>query len=104
MAYASGRTQLLNAAAAGNGAETAWHGGRGVFSVVSLTGSGTVKLQWSPDFDATTGAGVTWLDVGSDTTLTAAGAGGFELPPCRIRAVSSGFTVASAYAHTTGPI
>jgi hypothetical protein len=50
-----------------------WTGGRGNFSVSGTFDSATVKLQYSRD-------GTNWLDVGSDTTLTAAGGGNFDLP------------------------
>lgn len=78
---------LANASATGSA--VAWPGGRGTFSVPAGTFSGaTVKLQWSPD------EGTTYLDVDNsgDTyvTLTAAGAGNFELPPCLIKATISG--------------
>lgn len=59
-----------------------WRGGRGTF-IVKATGFGTVKLQYLlPD-------NTTWDDVdqGSDTfvTLTADGAGNFDMPPCQMR-------------------
>jgi hypothetical protein len=76
-----------------NGAAFDWPGGRGVFSAFGAFGAGTCKLQFSPD------AGVTWLDVdrSGDTyvTFTANGSGGFELPPCQIRAVLTGATAPS---------
>lgn len=79
--------QLLSNASA-TGSSVRWWGGRGVFVVPSGTFSGaTVKLQWSLDNS-------TFLDVdrSGDTyvTLTAAGAGRFELPPCHIRAAITG--------------
>jgi len=75
-----------------------WRGGRGVFSVPNGTFSGaTVKLQWQPIGSST------WLDVdqGGDTfvTLTAAGAAGFELPQCSIRAFVSGGPPSGVYAY-----
>lgn len=95
MSYADGAILLLNAASA-TSAGFPWPGGRGVFAMPAATGSGTVKLQWSPD------GGTTWLDVdrSGDTyvTLTAVGAGLFELPPCTIRANVATFTVVTAYA------
>lgn len=87
MSYNDGTYTLLeNASATGNPFE--WQGGRGVFAVPSGTFSGaTVKLQWSPD-------STNWLDVdqGGDTyvTLTAAGAGLFEMPKCFIKATITG--------------
>ena len=90
---------LTNGSATGSAVR--WTGGRGVFTVYSATVSGaTIKLQWSPDF------GTTWLDVdqNGDTfvTLTAAGAGGFELPPCQIRAAVSGGPPSAVYAKVMG--
>lgn len=56
-----------------------WRGGRGTFLAVATFGGGTVKLQaLGPDAS-------TWIDAGSDTTLTAAGGGNFELPPGQLR-------------------
>jgi hypothetical protein len=56
-----------------------WPGGSGSFIATATFGGGTVKLQYlGPD-------GSTWIDVGTDTTLTAAGGGNFELPPGQIR-------------------
>jgi hypothetical protein len=91
---------LLNNAAA-TGSAVRWTGGRGVFTVYSATFSGaTIKLQWSPD------AGTTWLDVdrAGDThvTLTAVGAGGFELPPCVLRANVSGGPPSAVFAKVLG--
>jgi hypothetical protein len=91
MAHNEGSFQLLDDAAA-TGAGINWPGGAGIFSVPTgvFTGGVTVQLEWSPN------GGTTWLDAdqGGDTftTLTAAGAGRFELPPCLIRAAVSGGT------------
>ncbi len=79
------------------GAAVDWAGGKGVFVVRAGTFSGaTVKLQWSPD------QGTTWLDVdqGGDVfvTLTAVGAGLFELPGCKIRAAVTGGPPSGIYA------
>ena len=56
-----------------------------------------MKLQWSPD------DGTTYQDVdrSGDTyvTLTAAGAGLFDLPVCKIKAVVSGGPPSSLYAY-----
>jgi len=83
--------QLLNNAAA-TGAAVQWDGGIGAFSAAGTFSGATVKLQWlGPD-------GTTYLDVGTDTTLTAAGAGGFVLPPCKIRAFISGGPPSGMYA------
>lgn len=96
MAYSQGSITLLSNAAA-TGAAQPWPGGRGVFTVPSATFSGaTVKLQWSPD-------GTNFLDVdrSGDTfvTLTATGAGLFELPPCSIKATVSGGPPSAVYAY-----
>lgn len=73
---------LSNATATGDWEQ--WDGGIGAFSAAGTFSGATVKLQFlGPD-------GSTAIDVGSDTTLTAAGAGGFVLPPCRIRAAITG--------------
>lgn len=99
MASDTVETLLSNAAATGSAKR--WHGGRGVFSVPDGTFSGaTVKLQW-----ALTDSG-TWLDVdkSGDTyvTLTAAGAGLFELPRCFVRAAISGGPPSGVYAYVLG--
>jgi len=100
MAYEqAGYSLLANATATGSAVD--WPGGRGVFSVYAGTLSGaTAKLAWSPD------GGTTWLpvDQGGDTytTLTAAGAGGFVLPACKIRAEVSGGPPSGVYAKAHG--
>ena len=98
MAFSKGLLTLLNNVSA-TGDAFEWGGGRGVFSMPIATGAGTVKLQFSLN------NGATWQDVdrSGDTyvTLTATGAGLFELPPCLIRANVSGFTGITAYA---GPV
>lgn len=91
-------TLLSNAAATGSAVR--WFGGRGVFIVPAGTFSGaTVKLQWRID-------GTNWLDVdrAGDTyvTLTAAGAGGFELPPCELRAAVTGGPPSGIFAYVKG--
>lgn len=56
-----------------------WRGGKGSFIAHATWGGGTVKLQTlGPD-------GTTWIDAGTDTTLTADGGGNFELPPGQLR-------------------
>lgn len=75
--------QLLSNASA-TGSAVQWDGGVGVFSAAGTFSGATVELQMlGPD-------GSTWITVGPDTTLTAAGAGGFVLPPGRLRALVSG--------------
>lgn len=91
-----GLTVLAENAGAGNGAAVRWAGGRGVFSATATWGSGSVKLQYQlPD-------GSTWVDVGPETTLTADGAGGFELPDSLVRAVVTTSTAAYAWVQGTG--
>lgn len=69
---------LSNASA--TSASMLWPGGVGLFAALATFGGGTVKLQFrGPDNS-------TWMDAGTETTLAAAGAGIFELPPCQIRA------------------
>lgn len=77
------RVDLLNnASATGNAA--IWPGGRGSFLVAGTFNGATVKLQvLGPDNS-------TWIDAGTYTTLTAAGAGNFDLPQGQIRANISG--------------
>jgi len=69
-----------------------WYGGAGVFSVVGTFSGATIKLQFLG------GDNTTWIDVGVDTTLTAAGAGGFILPQAQIRAVVTGGPPSGIYA------
>lgn len=84
--------QLLNNASA-TGDWEQWDGGTGVFSAAGTFSGATVKMQFlGPD-------GSTAIDVGTDTTLTAAGGGGFVLPPCRIRAAVSGGPPSGMYAQ-----
>lgn len=96
MAYLQGVYPLLTNASA-TGAAVQWPGGRGAFSVPAGTFSGaTVALQWSPD-----GTNYLAADQGGTTyvTLTAAGAGGFELPPCLIRASVVSGSPSGLYAY-----
>ena len=66
-----------------------WRGGAGLFSVVGTWGGATATLQFSgPD-------GATMIPVGTSTTLTANGAGSFNLPPCWIQAAISSATTTS---------
>jgi hypothetical protein len=90
---------LLNNAAA-TGTSVRWTGGRGVFVVPSATWNGaTVALHWSIDNS-------TFLPVdrSGDTyvTLTANGAGIFELPPCHLKAVVTGGPPSAVYAYIKG--
>lgn len=74
---------LSNASATGN--PVSWVGGNGVFKAVAgAWNGGTVMLQYrGPD-------GTTWVEAGSNTTLTANGGGQFVLPAGLIRAAVSG--------------
>lgn len=56
-----------------------WLGGKGCFVCYGTWGGGTATLQFSVD------SGTTWLDAGTDTTITANGGGIFELPVCQLR-------------------
>lgn len=82
---------LLSNAGAGNGADVQWPGGRGAVFCEGTFGGATVKLQ------AKTQQG-TYVDVGTDVSFTSAGVGGFELPECVIRMVTSGGTPSALYA------
>lgn len=56
-----------------------WRGGKGSLIVHATWGGGTVKLQMLAADNTT------WIDVGTDTTLTADGGGNFELPAGQLR-------------------
>lgn len=74
------------------GAAMAWGGGPGVFLAAGTFGGATVSFQYlGPD-------SVSWLDAGTDTTLTASGGGQFTLPPVRIRAAITGGSPSGIYA------
>ena len=84
--------KLLENASA-TGAWKTWIGGAGVFTAVGTFGGATVKLQYQgPD-------GSTAIDMGDDTTLSAAGGGGFIFPPGQIRAAVSGGAPSGLYAQ-----
>lgn len=86
-------TLLSNASA--TGAAVQWPGGQGTFAVVGTFGGATVALQFlGPD-------GSTYINAGTNTTLTAAGAGNFILPPVLIRATVTGGTPSALYASAT---
>ena len=66
-----------------------WPGGAGLFSAVGTWGGATVTLQFvGPD-------GATFIPVGTSTTLTANGAGSFNLPPGKIQAAITNATSTS---------
>lgn len=82
---------LVNASATGAG--VTWHGGEGVLTVCGTFGGASVSLQTlGPD-------GVTWIDVGTSTTLTSAGAPNFRLPQGQIRVAVTGGTPSGLYAR-----
>ena len=83
-------TQLFTGQSAnGNSSNLTWSGGFGTFVVEGTWGSATAKLQMSPD------NGTTWIDVGSDATLTADGMVNFQIAPCLLRVNLSGVTTTS---------
>ncbi len=83
---------LAEAASATSTTDTVWPGGLGMFTAEATFGGGSVSLQVM----APTG---TWMAVGADTTLTAAGAAGFILPNgARIRVAITTATAVYAYA------
>lgn len=84
---------LINASS--SGAPVYWPGGVGVFAVVGTFGGATVTLEFlGPD-------GATYIAAGSNTTLTAAGAGVFYLPQTMIEAIVSGGTPSGLYAYAS---
>ena len=80
----------LMVAGAATSATKQWPGGDGVFNCVGTWDGATATLQFL------TANGTTYLACGSDTTLTANGAGVFSLPACVLRVL-----IASAGAGTT---
>jgi len=81
---------LANASATGNG--VTWPGGDGEFVVAGTFGGATVALEvLGPD-------GTTWINAGSDGTLTAAGVCAFSLAQGQIRASVTGGTPSGIYA------
>lgn len=81
---------LANATATGNA--VTWPGGRGTFIAAGTFNGATVKLQLlGPDSS-------TWIDAGTYTTLTAAGAGVFDLPQGQVRAAVTGGPPSGMYA------
>lgn len=73
-----------------------WQGGNGAFLLAGTVGGGTYTLQIQcPD-------GTTWLALGSNTTLTAAGTGGFSAPAGRMRLTVTGAAGASIRAWVVG--
>lgn len=77
-------------AADGSTASVEWPGGLGTFAAYGSFGGGTFSLEVSFD------GGTTWFAVGTDTDLTADGAGNFSLPAeVLLRATLSGATTPS---------
>lgn len=88
---AAAYSQLLTNASA-TGAQAVWPGGIGLFSCIGTFGGATVSLQFvGPDQS-------TLITAGTNTTLTAAGAGVFYLPPCRVQATVTGGAPSGLYA------
>lgn len=84
--------QLLSNASA-TGSSTQWPGGPGIFTVAGTFGGATVTLQFmGPD-------STTWIAMGTDTTLTAAGGALFTFCPGRIRAAVSGGAPSGLFAQ-----
>jgi hypothetical protein len=84
---------LMLSNASATGATTKWAGGNGVFVAAGNFGGASVSLQFlGPD-------GVTWLPMGTNTTLTAAGGGVFSCHEVDIRAAVSGGTPSGLYAQ-----
>lgn len=83
---------IVNGSATGS--SVSWPGGKGTFEVAGTFGGATVKLQvLGPD-------ATTWLDVGLETTMTAAGIAMFYCRPGLIRASVSGGSPSGIYADT----
>ncbi len=84
-------TLLSNGTATGSAVE--WGGGQGHFTAESSNWNGaTATLQ----FQTSNG---TWLDAGSDTTLTANGHGRFFLPLTNIRIEITVATPTAVYSY-----
>lgn len=81
---------LSNASA--TGARVIWSGGPGIFKAAGTFGGATVSLEYlAPD-------STTWVAMGADTTLTAAGGGQFTSDPGPIRASVTGGAPSGLYA------
>ena len=78
-----------------SGTQVNWAGGIGVFAAVGTFGGATVKLQFiGPD-------GVTLVDAGAATTLTANGAGVFYLPPGPVQGTIVGGAPSAIFASVS---
>lgn len=82
---------LLNNAAA-TGPSFDWPGGTGIFKAIGTFSGATVTLQ------CLASDGVTYMPVGTDTTLSAVGGGRFMLDATKIRALISGGPPSAMYA------
>jgi hypothetical protein len=86
---------ILLSNASSTGAAQGWGGTRGIVTVEGTFGGATLALQYLSDNG-------TWIAVGSDSTFTAAGAGGFELPVgSQIRMAVTGGAPSGLYAYAT---
>lgn len=75
------------------GSAVVWGGGQGHFTAEASNWNGaTATLQFQTDND-------TWVDAGSDTTLTADGNGRFFLPPTNIRIEITVATPTAVYSY-----
>lgn len=88
---------LKNSSGAATSATHSWPGGQGLFCAVGTFSTTSVSLQFmGPD-------SATWLAVSTATTLSTAGSGLFNLPPCQIRVTVTGAGSAGIYA-TAGKV
>lgn len=86
-------TLLSNESATGDYIK--WPGGRGEVRVDGTFGGATLTLQIkSPD-------GSSVMTVGTNTTFTAEGIGGFDLGPCDLKMGVSGGTPSALYSVVT---
>lgn len=77
---------MATLSADGNSATVNWGGGDGTFMAYGTFGGGTARLQFSPD------SGTTWLNVGTDVTMTSDGIANFYVPSGLLRANLDGAT------------
>ena len=82
--------EFTSQTADGSSSAQTWEGGLGHMFVSGTFDRCTGDLEVSPD------DGTTWVAVGGDASLTAAGCVSFELNPCKVR-----LTVSSAGASTS---
>lgn len=88
----SAAVDLLQGASA-TGPAVTWPGGKGMLTAAGTFGGCTLVLQILGPDDST------WLAVNAATSLSAPGAGVFDLPQGQIRAAVSGGTPGSLYAR-----